>query len=196
MNTRVNTQTGQVGTVDSLAGAFGYLWVDDGHGPVVLASGWTEDRDRLLGLVHPSIRPDQVEDGRHPAIDTAVERYSAGDLTAIDQVRVRQQSGPFLGAARAALRSIRPGADATYTDLAAHAGRPDAVRAAAAACASNATALFVPCHRIVRRDGGLGGFAYGLPIKRQLLAHEAGTSSAGRVGRPVGADVDQPIADA
>lgn len=161
---------------ESLAGPFGYLWtVDDASGatPLLLASGWTTDRDRLLALVHRSLRPTRVADGRNTEIDDAVARYSAGDLAAIDTVRVRQHSGPFLRAAWDALRTIRPGADTTYTDLAARAGRPDAVRAAAAACASNAAALFVPCHRIVRRDGGLGGFAYGLPIKRRLLAHES-----------------------
>ena len=62
----------------------------------------------------------------------------------------------------------------TYTEYAAKAGRPLAVRAAAAACARNAAALFVPCHRVVRTDGGLGGFRWGLPVKRWLLAHEAG----------------------
>lgn len=47
------------------------------------------------------------------------------------------------------------------------------MRAAASACARNHVALIVPCHRIVRRDGGLGGFFYGLEIKRALQAHEA-----------------------
>ena len=52
-------------------------------------------------------------------------------------------------------------------------GRPGAIRAAAAACARNAVALFVPCHRIIRTDGALGGFRYGLEVKRVLRAHEA-----------------------
>jgi methylated-DNA-[protein]-cysteine S-methyltransferase len=61
----------------------------------------------------------------------------------------------------------------TYTGFAALAGRPLAVRAAAAACARNAAAPFVPCHRVLRTDGTLGGYRWGLPVKRRLLDHEA-----------------------
>ena len=60
----------------------------------------------------------------------------------------------------------------TYTGFAELAGRPRAVRAAAAACARNAAALFVPCHRVLRTDGGLGGFRWGLDVKKWLLGHE------------------------
>ncbi|MFC6234836.1 methylated-DNA--[protein]-cysteine S-methyltransferase, partial [Leucobacter soli] len=52
------------------------------------------------------------------------------------------------------------------------AGRPTAVRAAASGCANNLVALIVPCHRIVRTDGGLGGYLFGTDIKRRLLEHE------------------------
>ncbi|MFP5311092.1 MAG: methylated-DNA--[protein]-cysteine S-methyltransferase, partial [Actinomycetes bacterium] len=52
-------------------------------------------------------------------------------------------------------------------------GNPRAVRAAASACAFNAAALFVPCHRVIRTDGSLGGFRWGLRIKESLLAREA-----------------------
>ncbi|MFC7218530.1 methylated-DNA--[protein]-cysteine S-methyltransferase [Streptomyces polyrhachis] len=54
------------------------------------------------------------------------------------------------------------------------AGRPDAARAAGAACAKNLVPLIVPCHRVRRSDGTLGGYYYGLDVKRRLLAHEAG----------------------
>ncbi|MFY9265749.1 MAG: MGMT family protein, partial [Solirubrobacterales bacterium] len=51
------------------------------------------------------------------------------------------------------------------------------VRAAGTACGTNAAALFVPCHRVLRTDGSLGGFGWGLPVKEWLLAHEAKQSS-------------------
>ena len=70
------------------------------------------------------------------------------------------------------LRTVPAGAPVTYAEFAAKAGRPDAVRAAAGACARNAAALFVPCHRVIRTGGGLGGFRYGLEVKRWLLDHE------------------------
>jgi len=57
-------------------------------------------------------------------------------------------------------------------ELAARAGAPRAVRAAGSACARNAVCLFVPCHRVVRRDGSLGGYYYGLATKQSLLEHE------------------------
>ena len=164
------------GTGDSVAGTFGYLWYEDGGRPVIIGSGWTEDAAELLDLVHPGLleaaagAPGTRSD---PVIDEAVSAYSDGELTAVDAVTVRQRSGPFIESAWQALRDTPAGTPQTYTELAARAGRPAAVRAAAAACAANATALFVPCHRIVRRDGGLGGFRYGLAAKRRLLAHEA-----------------------
>jgi methylated-DNA-[protein]-cysteine S-methyltransferase len=71
----------------------------------------------------------------------------------------------------------------TYTGYARLAGRPAAVRAAAQACARNAVALFVPCHRVVRTDGTLGGYRWGLGVKRWLLDHElAGTTQMAEIG--------------
>jgi len=72
-----------------------------------------------------------------------------------------------------ALRRIEPGAPLTYTGFAALLGSPRAVRAAASICARNAPALFVPCHRVLRGDGSMGGFAWGVEVKRSLLTREA-----------------------
>jgi methylated-DNA-[protein]-cysteine S-methyltransferase len=102
----------------------------------------------------------------------AVARYSAGEVTALESVPVRQPGGTFFQAAWAAMRQIPPGRTLSYTELAAEAGRPLAVRAAGSACARNLLAPFVPCHRVLRSDGTLGGYAYGLDVKRALLAHE------------------------
>ena len=73
----------------------------------------------------------------------------------------------------AALRDVAPGSTATYTDIAKRIGRPKAVRAVAAACAANPVAVAIPCHRIVRRDGALAGYYWGLARKRVLLDREA-----------------------
>jgi methylated-DNA-[protein]-cysteine S-methyltransferase len=149
--------------------------VTDGPGDrgVVLASGWTDDVADLLAVVHRSLRPTWVEqsDGL-PVLDT-VEAFFAGDMAAIDDVPVRQRSGPFLEDAWDVLRTVPPGEPDTYASFAARCGRPTAVRAAANACARNAAALFVPCHRVLGTGGGLGGFRWGTPVKRQLLDHEA-----------------------
>ena len=145
----------------------------------VLAAGWTADLDALLGLVHPTLRPTTGPVAEHSTPDgvlaeaaDAVRAYYDGDHGAPGRVPVRQASGPFRTHAWDVLREVKAGERLTYSEYAARAGRPAAVRAAAGACAMNAAALFVPCHRILRTDGTLGGFRYGLPIKESLLTRE------------------------
>lgn len=72
-----------------------------------------------------------------------------------------------------ALREIPLGATATYAQVAARIGAPGAVRAVARACATNHIALAIPCHRVVRTDGGLAGYRWGIDRKRELIAREA-----------------------
>jgi AraC family transcriptional regulator of adaptative response/methylated-DNA-[protein]-cysteine methyltransferase len=71
-----------------------------------------------------------------------------------------------------ALQKIPMGKTASYTEIAAALGQPKAVRAVAQACAANKLALLVPCHRVIRSDGDLGGYRWGLGRKRALLASE------------------------
>ncbi len=147
-----------------------------GQGKAVLAAGFTDDEAALTPLIHPSLHADLDKTDKDtdlgPAAD-AVRAYFNGDLRAIDTVEVRQHSGgDFMTHAWQVLRTVRPGVPTTYTDFAAASSRPTAVRAVATACARNAAALFVPCHRIVRTDGSLGGYRWGLDIKRWLLTHE------------------------
>ena len=72
-----------------------------------------------------------------------------------------------------ALREIPAGSTVSYTELAERIGRPAAVRAVAHACAENAHAVIIPCHRAVRSDGSLAGYRWGLERKRLLLEREA-----------------------
>lgn len=72
----------------------------------------------------------------------------------------------------AALAQIPRGQTRTYTEVARALGRPSAVRAVAGACAANRVAVLVPCHRVVREDGGLGGYKWGLERKQALLERE------------------------
>lgn len=106
-------------------------------------------------------------------IAVALQAYADGDVRAIDSLPVGQRETPFRGQVWRALRAVEAGAPVNYTELAALAGRPAAVRAAASGCATNLVALVVPCHRIVRRDGGLGGYLFGTDIKARLLEHES-----------------------
>lgn len=72
-----------------------------------------------------------------------------------------------------ALRDIPPGQTASYADIARRIGSPNAVRAVAGACAANALAVAIPCHRVVRSDGQLSGYRWGVERKQALLEREA-----------------------
>ena len=72
-----------------------------------------------------------------------------------------------------ALRAIPAGSTASYREIAERIGAPKAVRAVAQACAANSLAVAIPCHRVVRHDGGLSGYRWGVERKRALLAREA-----------------------
>ncbi len=78
----------------------------------------------------------------------------------------------FQEACWAALRAIPPGETRSYADIAAAAGSPKATRAAGSANADNHVAVLIPCHRVIRKDGQLGGYAYGLERKIALLDRE------------------------
>jgi AraC family transcriptional regulator of adaptative response/methylated-DNA-[protein]-cysteine methyltransferase len=83
-----------------------------------------------------------------------------------------------------ALRAIPAGSTVTYTDIANRIGAPGAVRAVASACAANPIAVAIPCHRVVRRDGGLAGYRWGVERKRKLLEAERQTSPTPSVFKP------------
>ena len=72
-----------------------------------------------------------------------------------------------------ALRDVPAGATASYKDIACRIDLPKSVRAVARACASNVLAVAIPCHRVVRADGGLSGYRWGVERKRRLLDREA-----------------------
>lgn len=168
MSATASTQATPMGPFTSVLAADG----------AVLACGWTTRLDDLRAVVHPSLRPADVrwtEDSGE--VTEAVRRYFAGELAAIDAVPVRQHSGEFLRRAWEVLRTVPPGAPITYTEYAAKAGRPKAVRAAGSACARNAVALIVPCHRVLPAGGAPGDLRRVPPTKRWLLAHEAADCS-------------------
>jgi AraC family transcriptional regulator of adaptative response/methylated-DNA-[protein]-cysteine methyltransferase len=71
------------------------------------------------------------------------------------------------------LRDIPPGATASYAEVAARLGAPKAVRAVAQACARNGIAVAIPCHRVIRSDGALAGYRWGVARKQMLLTREA-----------------------
>jgi methylated-DNA-[protein]-cysteine S-methyltransferase len=156
--------------MDTPIGPLTFLVGPDG----VVAGGFTTDPTSLqVRLPMPSRVAELVERNSLGEISTATNAYFGGDVTAWDRLPVVQHGGPFIQQVWHTLRTIPAGNVVTYTELAALAGRPDAVRAAAAGCATNLVAPIVPCHRVVGRDGTLRGYYYGLSVKRWLIDHEA-----------------------
>lgn len=94
---------------------------------------------------------------------------SAGDKAVFD---VAVCGSPFKLEVYRALAGVPYGTKVTYSWLAAAAGHPKAIRAAASAIARNEAAVLIPCHRVVRTDGGLGGYRWGIERKEALLAAE------------------------
>ena len=147
----------------------------------VIASGFASIEDIAERLTPEQKQRLRVESAPPPELASLIAAYNDGDVDALDDVSVRQSGGEFMHRAWVALRGVKAGETDSYTGLATRAGRPRAVRAAGTACATNMVAPFVPCHRIVRSDGSLGGYYYGLDVKEALLAHErewSGSSEA------------------
>lgn len=164
--------TALIQTIDTADGPFTILAGDAPEGQRVLSSGWSADHGAIIARLAPRNRPALIEQGTTDA-SAAVHAYYDGDLAAIDSVAVQQFGTAMQQAGWDALRRISPGTPLTYSEFAAALGSPRAVRAAASICARNAPALFVPCHRVLRGDGTMGGFAWGVEVKRSLLMREA-----------------------
>jgi AraC family transcriptional regulator of adaptative response/methylated-DNA-[protein]-cysteine methyltransferase len=92
--------------------------------------------------------------------------------------------GPFDLKVWQALIAIPEGAVATYSHIAEAIGNPKAVRAVGSAVGRNPLAWLIPCHRVLRRDGALGGYHWGLPVKRGLLAWESARRDSAAAAPP------------
>lgn len=144
-------------------------------GGVVVASGFCGLSELVERLPEGSDDLEQVASAGSVAV--AVRAYLAGDSAALDGVDVTQPGGEFQQEIWSVMRQIPAGQTWSYAELATKAGRPTATRAAGSACARNLVAPFVPCHRVVRSDGSLGGYAYGLEVKSWLLELEGDATS-------------------
>jgi AraC family transcriptional regulator of adaptative response/methylated-DNA-[protein]-cysteine methyltransferase len=132
-----------------------------------------DDRDRLAAALRQRFPAAAViaEDAGLKGWADRIVRF----ITAPDQnldLPLDIQGTAFQARVWRALQKIPLGKTASYTEIAATLGQPKAVRAVAQACAANKLALIVPCHRVIRSDGDLGGYRWGLERKRELLARE------------------------
>jgi methylated-DNA-[protein]-cysteine S-methyltransferase len=133
-----------------------------------------EDHDLVLQALADRISPrilrspDRLDDAAFE-----LDEYFAGVRRSFDLPLDWQLSKGFRSTVLHALPHIGYGRTASYTDVASMAGNPRAVRAVGSACATNPLPVVVPCHRVVRSDGAMGGYLGGADAKRALLDLEA-----------------------
>lgn len=159
-----------------------YGWFDSPFGEV-LAMGTERG---LCGLAFSE------ETGREAAFDDMIGRWPAADFVEkpdqlADWVKAAFEGGntklvlmgaPFQIKVWEALLQIPSGHVTTYSEIAKTVGNPKAVRAVGTAVGRNPISWLIPCHRALRKSGGLGGYHWGLPVKRAMLAYEAAKSDA------------------
>lgn len=145
------------------------------HDDALVAAGFTSVPDQY-GRLQTDAPLEIVDDLER--FSAAMRAYFDGNVRAMDDLPVEQPGGAFRQAAWKVMREVPSGEVISYAELAARAGSPGAVRAAGSACANNRVAPIVPCHRIVRTGGALGGYYYGLGVKQWLLTHERGDDNA------------------
>jgi AraC family transcriptional regulator of adaptative response/methylated-DNA-[protein]-cysteine methyltransferase len=126
-----------------------------------------EDLERRFPK-HKPVRDDARFAGDVRKVQRFIEKPAIGIDLALDI-----RGTPWQRRVWSALLGVPAGATVTYSALAARLGEPRAARAVARACAENAIALAIPCHRVVRKDGTLSGYRWGVERKRALLAKEA-----------------------
>jgi methylated-DNA-[protein]-cysteine S-methyltransferase len=163
----------EVARVDTPVGLLLLAAVD---GAVVRVAFDTEGHDAVLVQLAGSISPRIIEH-ESPVLAAAAEQlrsWFAGERCTFDlPLDLRLARGPFRREVLEQLQAIQLGETRTYAELAAAAGRPTAVRAVGSGCATNPLPVIVPCHRVLRTGGELGGYLGGLDRKRWLLDHEA-----------------------
>lgn len=143
-----------------------------------------EDPDSLARKLHaefPRARLQQVDAGRDEFLAPRVRAVAdalAGKGAAPDRIPVDLIGTAFQKRVWDALMKIPRGETRSYAELAAALDAPRAARAVASACAHNRVAIVVPCHRVIRGDGSLGGYRWGLALKQHLLGRESASASS------------------
>jgi methylated-DNA-[protein]-cysteine S-methyltransferase len=159
-------------TIDSPVGRLLIASTDQG---LVRVAYESEGHDRVLQSLADRISPRVLAaKDRMDLAARELDEYFAGRRRSFDLPLDWRLASGFRRTVLGALASdVRYGQTASYAALASLAGNPKAVRAAASACATNPLPVVVPCHRVVRSDGSLGGYLGGVAAKQALLALEA-----------------------
>ncbi|MDX6636358.1 MAG: methylated-DNA-[protein]-cysteine S-methyltransferase [Solirubrobacterales bacterium] len=159
-----------------------YTSADSPFGPLLLAKTRrglvrvglpNQDADELLVNLADRVSPRVLEaPAELDGVRRELDLYFAGKLDHFDLPLDWQLSGGFRQRVLRAIARIPYGQTRSYTEMARRAGNERAVRAAGTACGTNPIPLVVPCHRVLRTSGALGGYGGGLPMKQSLLELE------------------------
>jgi AraC family transcriptional regulator of adaptative response/methylated-DNA-[protein]-cysteine methyltransferase len=120
----------------------------------------------------PRARIERVDEGRDEFLAPRLRAVADALAGRAAEVELDLVGTAFQTRVWDALMRIPKGETRSYAGLAAELGQPSAARAVASACARNRVAVLVPCHRVIRGDGSLGGYRWGLPLKQRLLQRE------------------------
>jgi methylated-DNA-[protein]-cysteine S-methyltransferase len=160
---------------DEVDSPFGPLLVCSTEAGLVRVALPAEDTETVLRSVAERVSPRVLRAPRRvERVRAELGEYFEGRRRDFDLALDWRLSSGFRLRALHAIAQVPYGSTATYTEVATGAGNPRAVRAAGSACATNPMPIIVPCHRVLRTGGGLGGYLGGLDMKRELLALEAG----------------------
>ena len=136
--------------------------------------------ERKLGAEFPRARLRQVDAGRDeflaPRVRAVADALAGKRARTTEAIPLDLIGTAFQKRVWDALMKIPPGETRSYAELAASLDAPKAARAVASACAHNRVAIVVPCHRVIRGDGSLGGYRWGLALKQQVLGREANSA--------------------
>ncbi|MBV9569243.1 MAG: methylated-DNA--[protein]-cysteine S-methyltransferase [Hyphomicrobiales bacterium] len=148
------------------------LLVTDDEGNLRLLD-WEDHEERMRVLLRRRYGSVALEPAFAPAaIRLPLERYFAGELSALAEIPWRTQGTAFQQLVWNALTAIAAGETISYGALAMRIGKASAVRAVGLANGANPVSVVVPCHRVIGSDGSLTGYGGGLERKRWLLRHE------------------------
>jgi methylated-DNA-[protein]-cysteine S-methyltransferase len=139
----------------------------------VRAASFSDSAEELRPRLGPGHRQAELRQvGDLGPVTRAVRAYFDGEVDALADLAVEQPGNRYFQAAWKAMRDVPAGSTVSYRELAGRVGDPATARAAGFASASNQIVLIVPCHRVIRTDGTLGDYYYGLDVKAWLLRHE------------------------
>ncbi len=139
--------------------------------PKVIGAGF-KPMNKLLKQLNLEKDVKLIKDKKLEGITEIVKDWVDGDLDIFKKVVVSQDGSEFMQKCWNQLRKIPGGKVLSYAQLAKKSGNEKAVRAAGSACARNLIAPFIPCHRVIKTNGDIGNYGFGVSLKKALLEHE------------------------